>query len=930
MKRLPLVVLLGLIGSMAAAGAAVPPTASVVGEWSFALDPADAGVHQRWFAGHTFADTIALPGTTDLAGKGPLTTGSDPGHLTRVHKYYGPAWYQRTIDVSPAWAGRHVELELERVIWESRAWVDGTPAGTADSLDTPHEHDLGVLTPGRHTLTLRVDNRMIHPVGIDGHNFTEQTQSIWNGVVGRMELRATPDARLARVRAFPDAAAKRVRVEATVDNAGPAVDLPLGLSLTDDATRESAGTATSTVHLNPGANTVTVTLPLSAAPKPWDEFAPNLYTLAATLGDDGQTVPVGFRTLTRAGQHLAVNGRATFIRGNMDHSIYPLTGFPPMDVAGWRRVFQVYKDYGFNQMRCHSWTPPDAAFTAADQMGIYIQAEIFWMQYPLGSGKPVGAMKHEAAMPASFAHSDQSPDDYIHAELRRIVDAYGNHPSLVFVVIGNELGKSDWPVTGRWIAAEKAHDPRHWYAASTARQITPADDFSDTHAVPKVGWVRDRLEADNDWDYAPLYAKAPVPIIAHELGQWPTYPRWSEFDAFTGVLAPRGFAALRASAVALGTVGQDELFHNASGALAVRLYKDEMESHLRTANCAGFSTLDMQDYPGQGEAMVGWLDALYRSKGTVTPQRFRRWCGPTVALARLPKYVYTAGEPITGSAVVAHYGPADLRGVASTWRLLGDDKAVVAEGAFEPRDVPTGGVTPLGTFTVPAGAVHGPAHVRLEVSLAAGPTVTANDWDLWVMSDAPAPTTAPAGVVVTASADEAKAALAAGRRVVLMASKIGTKRNKTLGGFKPVYWSAWYFPGSETLGAIVRKDHPALARFPSDDHTDWQWADLCKTAHGFVVDALPADLRPIVQPVPDFHLNHRYATIFEARTAVGGRLLLCGYDLDANLAARPAARQLRASLLAYAGSDRFDPPTTIDPAALDGVLTAPPLAAASR
>ena len=921
----------GLVISSKVDAGSVLPAVSVAGNWSFALDPADTGVSEKWFAAHTFTDTIALPGTTDLAGKGPLTVGSAPGHLTRVHQFYGPAWYQRPIDVPPAWAGRHLQLELERVIWESRAWVDGKPAGSAESLDTPHFHELGVLAPGRHVLTLRIDNREIHPVGTDGHNFTEQTQTIWNGVVGAIQLRAEADARLVRVRAFPDAAAKQVRVEATVDNAGPAVDLPLALALADDATHGALGTATSTVHLTAGANTLNATLPLSAPPKLWDEFAPNLYTLSATLGDDAQTVPVGFRTLSRVGQHLAINGRTTFIRGNMDHSICPLTGFAPTDVAGWRRIFEVYKAYGFNQMRCHSWTPPDAAFTAADQVGIYIQSEIFWLQYPLGSGKPAGKLtKVEPGMPASFGHSDRSPDDYVHAELRRIEDAYGNHPSMVFVVIGNELGKSDWPVTGRWIAEEKGYDPRHWYAASTARQITPADDFSDTHAVPKVGWVRDRLEPFNDWDYAPLYARAPVPIIAHELGQWPTYPRWSEFDAFTGVVAPRDFAAMKASAVALGTIDQDESFHNASGALAVRLYKDEMESHLRTANCAGFSTLDMQDYPGQGEAMVGWLDALYRSKGTVTPERFRRWCSPTVTLARLPRYVYSAAEPITGSAVVAHYGPADLRSADASWHLLTDGGSVVAEGKFDARDVPTGTVSPLGSFTIPAGAVHAPAHVRLEVSLASGSTTAANDWDLWVMSDAPAPTTAPADVVVTESTDDARTALAAGHRVVLMAAKIGGRRNKSLAAFKPVYWSEWYFPGSETLGAIVRNDHPALSLFPTGDHSDWEWFDLCKTGHGFAVDALPPTLRPIVQPVPDFHLNHRYATIFEASTPAGGKLLVCGYDIATQLGTRPAARQLRASLLAYAASPAFAPPTVIDPAALDTVLAATPLVAPSR
>jgi hypothetical protein len=485
-------------------------------------------------------------------------------------------------------------------------------------------------------------------------------------------------------------------------------------------------------------------------------------------------------------------------------------------------------------------------------------------------------------------------------------------------------------VTGQWVADEKVHDPRHWYAASTARQITPADDFNDTHAVPKVGWVRDRLEAFNDWDYSPLYAKAPVPIIAHELGQWPTYPRWSEFDGFTGPLAPRDFAAMNGAAQARGVLDQDEAFHDASGALAVRLYKDEMESHLRTANCAGFSTLDMQDYPGQGEAMVGWLDALYRSKGTVTPERFRQWCGPTVTLARLPKYVFTEGEPITGSAVVAHYGPSDLHGATATWQLLSDANATLAQGTFDTHELPTGAVTPVGPIAVPAGTVHGPAHVRLVVSLDAGATRATNDWDLWVMADHPGPTAAPADVVVTDSADAAKGALAAGRRVVLMGSKLGNKRNKTIGGFKPVYWSAWYFPGSETLGAIVRNDHPALATFPTADHTDWEWADLCKTGHGFVVDTLPAALRPIVQPVPDFHLNHRYATLFEAATASGGKLLVCGYDLDTHLEKRPAARQLRASLMAYVGSERFAPAVTIDPALLDGVLTAPPLVAPSR
>ena len=88
--------------------------------------------------------------------------------LTRTYRYLGPAWYQRTIEIPESWQSRRVELFLERVMWETRVWLDEHYIGMADSLCVPHRFDLSdYITPGRHRLTLRIDNRLKVNVGHD-------------------------------------------------------------------------------------------------------------------------------------------------------------------------------------------------------------------------------------------------------------------------------------------------------------------------------------------------------------------------------------------------------------------------------------------------------------------------------------------------------------------------------------------------------------------------------------------------------------------------------------------------------------------------------------------------------------------------------------------------------------------------------------------
>jgi beta-galactosidase len=886
------------------------------GVWRFSLDPKDEGLSSQWFS-KTLASSekIPLPGTTDEAGFGEKTTAAETGVLTRVVKYYGPAWYQRTIEIPAAWADKEIAFFLERVIWESHAWVDGRPCDTQESLNTPHLHQLGRLAPGKHLLTLRIDNRPLCPIGAVGHSYTEQTQTVWNGVVGRIELRARPAVRIVQTRIFPKAAAKSVEVEITLDGS-VATPLPVTISVraSQRSTGEIVATAETTLDVKPGRQTVRVAAKLDREPERWDEFSPALYSLETIVTANGESdrrqQTFGFRDVTRVGQHIAINGRPIFLRGNLDDVNFPLTGYPAMETEAWKRLFKIYQAYGLNHVRFHTWTPPEAAFDAADEMGIYIQSEVISSQLPVGKNQP-GRMERVGGLdsfPDALIHPPGTVEPYVRDEMRRIMDANGNHPSFVLFTIGNELSSFDPTVCGQWIEEIKTYDPRRFYAVSTARHIVPQDDYSVTHLIPGIGMCRDRVEAGNDWDYEALYAKAPVPIIAHEIGQWPTYPVWDEIAKYTGVLLARNLEHLRESARVGGVVEQDKEFRAASGALALRLYKDQIESHLRTPSCSGFELLGMQDYSGQGEALVGWLDSFYESKGTVTPERFRSWCGVTVPLARLPKYVYVAGETLTVRVDVAHYGPKPLDGAKASWSLSDASGKTLERGEFAPATLPISSVTTLGVMTAKLDRCAAPCRARLEVRL--NGTQAANDWDVWVFPGESKP--AAGSVEICTSLDDALAKLRGGKKVLLDSHQLGTKENAKFAQFKPVFWSAAMFKGQFTLGALVRAEHPALAAFPTEKHFDWQWEELCLGARAFRLDGLPDDCRPIVQPICDFHFNWRLGSIFELRLRDGGTLMVCGYYITNNLAARPAARQLRESLLAYINSSRFLPHTEID------------------
>jgi len=870
-----------------AIGTATPPQADVLslaGQWQFRLDPDDHGVADGWYA-DWLPDTIALPGSTDQAGHGTLNTRpASFEYLARVVEYVGAAWYQRVVTIPKDWRGRRVELSLERCHWVSDVWLDLQPVGERDSLCVPHVYDLGQLAPGQHTLTIRIDNRHRYDVGGAAHSTSEQTQTNWNGMVGDLELGSRPLVSIAGVQVYPDAALERARVRIRLRNdTGAAVSGKLTIAPAEQVVPfviEGEQAALET------------TVPRGDAAL-WDEFSPQLAELTVNLAagryGDSQTVTFGWRRLAVQDKRLTLNGRPIFLRGTLECCIFPKTGFPPTDVASWARILRICRDYGLNHLRFHSWCPPEAAFAAADQAGFLLQVELPCWVHNWGA--------------------EPARDRFAAAEMRRILDAYGNHPSFAMLSMGNEPG-GDYRPIHQFVRDAQSLDPRHLYTAGSGWGAGETDDF---HVTPQGRGIRGPA---TDRDLRDVVAQHRAPVVEHEVGQWTVFPQMSEIPKYDGVVRARNFERIRDDLQSKGLLDQAEAFTQASGRFSALLYKEEIEVLLRTPGLGGFALLDLHDFPGQGTALVGILDPFWDSKGLIEPAAWRRFCGPTVPLVRMPKRVYAASETFQATADVAHYGPGDRPTTVATWWLADTAGRHVREGRFAALPLPTGALSTLGTIEFSLAGLPAPGEYRLNVALPDGSA--ANDWSIWVYPDQVADDAD--DVTVAGDWPTAATALADGKRVLLLVKRPVAS---VPGRFTTVFWSpVWFRQQPGTMGILCDPAHPALADFPTACHSDWQWWELTSKANAMVLDDLPHELQPSIGVVDNFTRNHRLAYAFEARVGAG-RLLACSLDLSGDLEQRLAARQLRQSLLAYLAGPNLKPTAPVSAELLAAQLGQP-------
>lgn len=912
MKKSILIVCLGFISlDMLAQGSDSPLSLSLAGEWNVTLGDAKEVKHAM------------LPGTIDTnhLGFAPSDT-TETTHLTRLYAYKGKATYSRTIEIPKQWKKAAVELFLERTkpTW---VYVDGNLVDSCNFISTPQRYILPKLKTGKHQLDIVVDNSRGVPEQVYGssHAYTEDTQTNWNGIIGEISLKL--------------------------------VELKAGQKLKSGMVQSES----------------------------------RQYT--------GKVLPC-FKDFHIEGAHFYADGHPVFLRGKHDAAVWPLTGHVDMTVEGWMKYLGICSAYGINHVRFHSWCPPEAAFVAADSLGIYLQPELpFW---------------------GSFDDKDEKLMTFLHQEGENILREYGHHPSFRMMALGNELWGSidkmkEFVDDFREIAPDKYYTfGSNYYLGYQG--VKEGMDYFTTCRIGGEGWGKYNTHTRGSFSFADAYdggiinhfrpnttmnfdeacdkwaspqpwqkqeveptsykRAAGIPIISHETGQFQTYPDFREIKKYTGVLYPYNFEIFRRRLAAAGMLSQADDFHKASGLWSVKLYKADIEMDLRTKNMAGFQLLDIQDYPGQGSAFVGILDAFMESKGITTANEWHQWCSSVVPLLVTDRFCYDENEMMNAKVQIANYGGESLKGKKLVWKLdyaldenFGDDAAPNAGANIDRFNQPSPlaqGEIPITTDEeglIDIGEIHHKMKVMadgfndgngtcLDVKIPSRKVILTldidygrydarrhrNTYDLWIYTTEKNLDIYKEGVVITSDlTDEVAKKLEKGAKVLWMPttsknfvasadtlSQASNATPYTVGGlFQTDYWNYRMFKticennkktvSPGTLGILTNPKHPIFCDFPTEMHTNWQWFPVIKESHPLVLDNFAKGVKPIVQVIDNIERNHKLGLVMEWKVGAG-KLLVCMSDLE-KASEYPEGRAFYESVLSYMRSPEFAPQSEI-------------------
>lgn len=858
----------------------------------------DVDEHTRWVG--KLQDTSWLPNAS-IQQDGSFKVA---GWLQPKKHYVGPARYRRSVTIPDSWAGKQALITFERVHIATTVWWDEVKIGFENSLSTPHEYLLKDLKPGTHVLTVQVDNSHAASVGANAHCVSDHTQTAWNGIIGTMEMRLVPERRITDIAVFPNVADKSVRVRTYFAGEGEADNLTLRLDVLPPAGADLVKLATTACA---AGDYTEITIKLGATITLWDEFNPELYGLSVSLLLDGvvtqtKTTRFGMVEYKVDDQRFLVNDRHTVFRGTLDCAAFPLTGYPSMDLAYWQRIFRVCKAHGLNHVRYHCWFPPEVALQAADEAGVYLQCEHAWTNPT--ENEEIGV--------------------YLHRETERVLRRYGNHPSFAMHAYGNEPGGGEethrW--LHEWVDCSRALDEhRRLYTSAAGWGNTPNSDFYDImngmRAYPWSAGLESTINRDAPSfasDYRETTQSEPhMPFVNHEGGQWCVYPDFNEAQKYTGFLQPKNYEIFQQNLVAnhMGDLAEDFLM--ASGRLQTICYKYCIEKLLRSPGCGGYQMLGLNDFPGQGTALVGALDVFWDTKPYTSAEEYRQFGGVTVPLARFPKVVFRQTETPCLAIDIAHYGAAPMADVSVTWAIATPAGEVVTTGLLKQGHIPLGLSSLRDEYRLDLSLLGAPAQYRFVVSIDG--TSISNHWDFWLYPDPPAEQVGK--VKISRHKAEALRLAQAGETVLLVpeADAINTPEARPpVLGFSTIFWNTVWSSrqAPTTMGILCDPKHPIFSQFPTEYHSNYQWWYLINKASEkpLLLDGQDAAFRPVVRVIDDWFTNYRLGLVVEA--AVGkGRLLITPIDICEEQPEQIVLNQFRASVLAYMNSDAFAPATSI-------------------
>lgn len=912
----------------------------ISGIWRFEVDRLNEGVTEKWYS-RTLIDEVTLPGSMITNNKGDAVNINTkwtaslfdsafykkedyaiyrkmdnfkiPFFLHPTTYYSGISWYQRDIEIPSGWENKVIGLNLERCHWETRVWVDDKEVGMQNYLGTPHYFDLtSFLAPGQHRISIRVDNaiRNIDP-GENSHSISDHTQGNWNGIVGSMFLEAKSSIYCSQIEIYPNLKEKKLNARLHIQNRNRGKSIVKLTGACEGLTRSES------VTLTPGDNVHEWEMKLPEEISYWDEFHPNLYDFTIAIATkneelDRKSLSFGCREWEIKDGMIFLNGSRAFLRGTLHCASFPITGYPLTDKAEWFRELSICKSYGINHIRFHSWCPPEAAFQVADELGLYLQIECSsWpnQSSSIGDGKPV--------------------DKFLLDEAENIVRLFGNHPSFCILAHGNEpAGKNLNKYLTDFVVYWKQKDNRRLYLSGAGWPNLKENDFlSDSepriqHWEEGLKSVINAKEPSTTFDWSDYTNRFTQPFVSHEIGQWCVYPNFKEIKKYTGVYKACNFEIFQETLAQNGMIELADSFLLASGKLQTLCYKADIEAALRTPKFGGFQLLGLNDFTGQGTALVGALDAFWDEKGYTSAAEYRRFNNSVVPLVRMERFIFGNNETFVAEIEIANF-KKELRNTTIKWIVKNASNHIIKQGSFAADKIPIGNGQKIGKVKFGLSDLCFPSQLKLEVSI----NEYANDWDFWVFPELKENAVSK-DILLTDEIDDATLDFLKKGGKVLLSLKKGTL-NKELGGdiaigFSSIFWNTSWTNGQQphTLGILCNPCHEALRLFPTEYHSNYQWWDAMSHSGAIRMDLISKKIKPIVRVIDDWFTNRPLALLFEAKVGKGS-LLVSGIDFHQNMTNRPAARQLLHSLQTYMNSESFRPKTEVDAECLKRLSESP-------
>ena len=353
-------------------------------------------------------------------------------------------------------------------------------------------------------------------------------------------------------------------------------------------------------------------------------------------------------------------------------------------------------------------------------------------------------------------------------------------------------------------------------------------------------------------------------------------------------------------------VGFDLPFYTRTGWPALRTPVPYGEMIPLYGDYAGFQLLGLNDYSGQGTALVGPLNVHWREKGYCDAADWTQFCNSVVPLARFSKFVYTNDEELVVPIEIYNASEGELRDCTISWHIGN------IQGVLPVTTIPLGKNHEVGTVQLPLTQYDKPIKLTLRVDVNGK---YHNQWDFWVYpKENDSVDLDTAGQIYETDTLDAKVLdiLQQGGRVLLTAGGHVHFGNDVRHTFLPVFWNTSWFKmrPPHTTGAYIQKDHPVFRDFPTDEWQNLNWWELTNRTQVMNLSEFPLHYQPIVQPIDTWHVSRKLGMLIEARV-LNGRLLMTTMDIKHHLDSRPVARQLRYSILRYMQSPDFLPAVTL-------------------